>query len=60
MDDLEEALGALVDLLDKDDAAEWLADRNPDLGHQAPLDLIAAGKSAKVIKAIERMIEEEG
>jgi hypothetical protein len=58
METLEEALGALVDLIDVDDAAEWLRARNPDLKHESPLDLIAAGRSDRVIKAIEKLVEE--
>ena len=53
----EEWLGALVDFLGVEDAAEWLRDPCPDLEHRAPLELVAAGRQAEVVAYVELMVE---
>lgn len=53
----EEWLGALVDELGVEDAAEWLRDPCPELGHQSPLQLCADGQQKKVIAAVMEMID---
>ena len=53
----EEWLGALVDYLGVEDAAEWLRDPCPDFDHQSPLQLVADGHQKKVAKFVMEMVE---
>lgn len=55
--DPEDWLGALVDYLGVEDAAEWLRDPCPDLGHQSPLQLVADGKQKSVAAFVLEMVE---
>lgn len=55
--DREEWIGALVDHLGVEDAAEWLRDPCPELGHKSPLELCADGRQDEVIDAVEAMVE---
>lgn len=41
-----------------DDAARrWLRSPNPDLGHERPLDLVAAGNSQRVVALLPALAE---
>ena len=53
----DEWLGALVDHLGVEDAAEWLRDPCPELGHVAPLQLVADGDQRKVADFVMEMVE---
>ena len=54
-------LPAVVDLartVMSDDAARfWLRSRNPDLGYERPLDLVAAGDTERVIDLLLALAE---
>lgn len=53
----EEWLGALVDYLGVEDAAKWLSDPCPDLGHESPLQLVADGKQEQVAAYVAEMVD---
>lgn len=52
----EEWLGALVDELGVDDAAEWLRDPCPELNGRAPLQAVADGDQKKVAALVAEMV----
>lgn len=52
-----EWLGSLVDYLGVDDAAEWLRDPCPELGHKSPLQLVADGEQDRVARFVEEMVD---
>jgi uncharacterized protein (DUF2384 family) len=54
----EDWLGALVDFLGVEDAADWLRDPCPELGHQSPLQLVADGDQERVAARVMEMVEE--
>lgn len=54
----EDWLGALVDCLGVDDAAEWLRDPCPELRHRAPLQAVADGDQQQVIDLVEQMVDD--
>jgi len=53
----EEWLGALVDFLGVEDAAEWLCDPCPELGHRSPLEVVAAGEQEQVAAVVSEMVD---
>ncbi len=53
----EDWLGALVDYLGVEDAAEWLRDPCPDLGHESPLQLVADGEQPRVAAFVMKMVD---
>ncbi|MBI4729874.1 MAG: hypothetical protein HY775_10315 [Acidobacteria bacterium] len=53
VDGLEFVLARLGDLYERETALKWLQGLNAHLGHRRPADLIAAGRIAEVLRAIE-------
>jgi len=53
LEGVEFVLGRLLDLYDADTAGKWLRGFNAHLGDRRPIDLLAAGRVAGVLQAIE-------
>jgi uncharacterized protein (DUF2384 family) len=53
----DEWLGALVDYLGVEDAAEWLRDPCPELGHRSPLEAVAEGDQKDVAALVSEMVD---
>lgn len=50
---VEFVLSLLLDLFDRASAVEWLQGFNAHLGDRRPIDLLAAGRVAEVLAAVE-------
>lgn len=53
LEGMEFLLARLLDLYDRSTALKWLHGFNAHLGHRRPIDLLAAGRVADVLRAIE-------
>jgi transcriptional regulator with XRE-family HTH domain len=53
LEGVEFLLARLLDLYDRPTAIRWLGGLNAHLGNRRPLDLIAAGRIADVLRAVE-------
>jgi uncharacterized protein (DUF2384 family) len=53
----EDWLANLVDALGVEDAAEWLRDPCPELGHRSPLEVVAEGTPELVAALVEEMTD---
>ena len=53
----DEWLGALVDYLGVEDAADWLRDPCPELDHRSPLQVVADGGQKKVAALVADMVD---
>lgn len=50
---LEFVIGRLLDIFPSETAAKWLTGLNAHLGNRRPLDLVADGRLAEVLAALE-------
>ena len=53
LEGVEFVLGRLLDLYERDVAIDWLLGTNAQLGDRRPIDLLAAGRTAEVLLAIQ-------
>jgi len=53
LDGLELILQRLLDLYEQDAALKWLEGFNAHLGNRRPIDLLAMGRVAEVLQAVE-------
>jgi transcriptional regulator with XRE-family HTH domain len=53
LEGVEFVLGRLLDLYGRDTAVTWLQGFNAHLGDRRPIDLLAAGRTAEVLLAIQ-------
>jgi uncharacterized protein (DUF2384 family) len=53
VEDVEFVLSRLLQFLDKETAIKWLQGMNAHLGDRRPIDLLANGRVAEVLEAIE-------
>jgi transcriptional regulator with XRE-family HTH domain len=53
LEGVEFVLGRLLDLYERDVAVDWLLGINAALGDRRPIDLLAAGRTAEVLLAVQ-------
>jgi transcriptional regulator with XRE-family HTH domain len=53
LEGVEFVLGRLLELYERDAALDWLQGINAHLGDRRPMDLLAAGRTAEVLQAIQ-------
>ncbi|MGH7857001.1 MAG: helix-turn-helix domain-containing protein [Candidatus Binatia bacterium] len=53
LEGVEFLLARLLDLYDRPTALRWLSGVNAHLGNRRPIDLLAAGRVAEVLRAVE-------
>lgn len=53
LDGVEFILARLLDLYERETAVKWLEGFNAHLGNRRPVDLLAAGRVAEVLQAVE-------
>lgn len=53
LEGVEFVLGRLLDLYERDVAVDWLQGFNAQLGYLRPIDLLADGRIAEVLQAIQ-------
>lgn len=53
LEGVEFVLGRLLDLYERDVAVDWLLGTNAQLGDRRPIDLLASGRTAEVLLAVQ-------
>ena len=53
LEGVEFVLGRLLDLYERDVAVDWLLGTNAQIGDRRPIDLLAAGRTAEVLLAVQ-------
>jgi len=53
LEGVEFVLGRLLDLYQRDVAVDWLQGENAHLGNRRPIDLLATGRIAEVLEAVQ-------